>query len=95
MSRGQVVGRYEKDTLLGNYARFWTNAPIELTRNLDSAYCVIERGPQVEIISEDQSQTELDMNRLGFEITMKQSMKMAEILRILLKEGEEVYGAYY
>lgn len=95
MKRGSIVARYEKDTLFRNYARFWTNEQLEVVRNLTGITYVIQRGPQVEIISDNRSQTESDMNRLGLEITMKQSLKVAEILRILLKEGEEVNDTYY
>lgn len=95
MNAGHLVGQYEKDELLSRFTRFWTIESIDGVRNLDGVHSVIQRGPQVEIISKDHGKTELALQQGQIEITLKQPMKMAEILRILLKEGEEIYDAHY
>ncbi|GAF12738.1 ABC transporter, ATP-binding protein [Bacillus sp. JCM 19045] len=95
MNAGHLVGKYEKDELLARYARFWTNESIEQVRNLEGIHSVIERGPQVEILSEDREKTELALLEKQLNVTLIQPIKMAEILRMLLKEGEEINDAHY
>ncbi|WP_263705446.1 ATP-binding cassette domain-containing protein [Shouchella tritolerans] len=88
MQDGKQTGCYEKDTLLSSWARFWSVADLNVVRNMAGVQSVIQRGPQIEIISSDNGQTEAAMHAIGLEITMKQPLKMAEILRLLIQERE-------
>ncbi|WZY00105.1 ABC transporter ATP-binding protein [Bacillus sp. FSL W7-1360] len=87
LRQGKEVGFYEKDQLLDSYARFWVQTAPENVRNLPGVMSVIERGPQVEVMTSAVDETEVGLTRQQLKVLMKEKLTFAEILRDLLKRG--------
>lgn len=89
---GKIAGEYEKDELLLSYGRLWIQQmeKFDDLRNLPSIIDVKRRGNQLEIITKERMNVIAALEDRGIEIELEQSLRMAEILYLLLQEKEGV-----
>lgn len=77
---GQILGQFEKETLIDCYKRYWFSKPLECSQIPGE----IERNVQ-SLLTNQPDETEAFLQQQGIEWTTVQTVNLDEILALLLK----------
>ncbi|WP_026674080.1 ABC transporter ATP-binding protein [Alkalihalobacterium bogoriense] len=95
MHDGNIIGNYEKDNLIQNYARLWVNGTSTMFSTIPAVISITESGNQCELVTANQVETEKALDTMNSNILSKQSLRFAEILSYILRnqKGETNHDA--